>query len=190
MALLTGLLAVALSASATAFSGQQGSTAKMLEHYSTRAKQILLFARIQAGKDGAHEVRLQHLIEAIIIQDQGLAEITKLLGYAPTTLQVTGHTLELTEKPFFAAGLATVLLSELDSLYPHSSPVESSFDMPVSNEVARALQLAQQRAKDAGRQTIEPLDILAAALSNQNNKAAQVLIQAGVTEDNVIKASH
>ena len=185
--LISMTLMVALECSGKGQSADRESVA-MLRDYSQRAKQVLFIARVKTSKDGAHMVDLQHLLEAIVIEDQGAQELSKAFGFDPTAKKIQGHTFESTSTPFFAADIASELLTKIRSFYSYSPPTATSEDMPLSHELAHALTMAAELKQKTGVEKIEPLHLLAAALGEKSSNATNIFFDAGITQEAVLEA--
>ncbi|MBZ5689708.1 MAG: Clp protease N-terminal domain-containing protein [Acidobacteriia bacterium] len=187
MILITMTLMFALEGFGKGQSSDRGSLA-MLQDYSQRAKQVLFIARFKTSRDGAYMVDLQHLLEAIVIEDQGGQELSKMFGFDPTAKKIQGHTFESTSTPFFAADLASELLTKIRSFYSYSPPTSTSKDMPLSDELAHALTVAVELRQKTHTDKIEPLHLLAAALGEKSSKATSIFFDAGITQETVLQA--
>lgn len=187
MILITMTLMFALEGFGQGQSSDRGSLA-MVQDYSQRAKQVLFIARFKTSKDGASMVDLQHLLEAVVIEDQGGQELSKMFGVDPTAKKIQGQTLESTSTPFFAADVASELLAKIRSLYSYSAPTSTSKDMPLSHELAHALTVAVELKQKTRTEKIEPLHLLAAALGEKSNKVTSIFLDDGITQETVLEA--
>jgi ATP-dependent Clp protease ATP-binding subunit ClpC len=158
----------------------------MLEQYSQRAKQVVFIARFKAGKDGAHAIGLDHLLEGIIVEDQGREAMFKFLGDDPTTTQLPGYDMKSSPPPFLSPDVASLLLARLNQLSPHAKSVPESQDMPLSVDVVRMSQAALKLADKFHTDKVEPLHLLAAALQEHSSKAVRIFFEYGITEDRVV----
>lgn len=166
----------------------RGSLPHMLQYYSQRAKQILFIARFKAGKDGTNAVDLQHLLEAIVIEDQGGQELSKLFGFDPTAQQIQGHTFEFTSTPFFSSEIASQLLTKIRALSSHSQPVATSQDLPISEDLLHALSIALELKRKFQTERVEPLHLLAAGLEDKSSKPTRIFLDAGITREMALEA--
>jgi ATP-dependent Clp protease ATP-binding subunit ClpA len=90
--------------------------------------------------------------------------------------------------PFFPAELASQLLLKLEQVFTKSEAIPDSTDMPASPALNRTFDAAMALSKQLGHKQVEPLHLLAAALSEPSSKASEVLKEAGVTREGVIAA--
>lgn len=158
----------------------------MLEGYSQRAKMIVFIARFKAAKNGAHAIGLDHLLEGIIVEDQGREAILRFLGDDPAITQIPHYEMKSSAAPFLSSQEARGLLAKLDQLSRHDKSVAESSDMPLSADAVRALHKAVSRAHELGADKVEPLHVLVAILQERSSRAVQVFWESGVTEDNVV----
>ncbi len=161
----------------------------MFEDFSERARRIVFFSRKQAGQRGAASIGVEDLVHAMILEDQ--AEYAKL--FPEHALPATSAS-----RPFFTAEVAAEIRRGLEPLMPSSAePLPDSADMPLSDAVQRLLMAAKELGKElCGELTtarmqverVQPLHLLAAALSDDVSATAEVLRQAGVAKETVIAA--
>lgn len=133
-------------------------------------------------------VDLQHLLEAIVIEDQGAQELSKVFGFDPTEKKIQGHTFDSTSAPFFAADVASELLTKIRSVYSYSEPTPTSEDMALSHELAHALTIGAELKQKTNSEKIGPLHLLAAALGEKSSKATNIFFDAGITQELVLEA--
>lgn len=159
----------------------------MLEGYSQRAKMIVFTARFQAGKVGAHAIGLDHLLEGIIVEDQGIEAMLKFLGDDPAITQIPGYDMKSSPELFLSPKMASALLARLDQLVPHARSVPESQDIPLSADAVRALHKAVALAHEFGADKIKPLHLLAAILQEHSSKAVRVCSEYGITEEHILE---
>jgi len=152
----------------------------VFEQYSDRARAIVFVARYRSGKDGAAAMDTDHLIEAIIFEDQGkLADALDKENLLSPIFEPKPH--------FFSEQFASELLMKIQQMLPHQDPIPTSVDMPVSADLARTFEVAKTLMEDLNHRQVEPLHLLAAALSEQS-EAAKFLSAVGVTSEHVLTA--
>jgi hypothetical protein len=167
----------------------------MFEDFSERARRIIFFSRILAGRRGGPRIEAEHLIEALILEDQ--AEYPKMFleGSAPHTARMAlpAH------RPFFAAEVAAEIRRGLEPLmFSTAKALPTSLDMPVSDAALRVLRGAKELRQELRGEPatpspihvgdVEPLHLLAAALSDATFATAEVLKRVGLTKETVIAA--
>jgi ATP-dependent Clp protease ATP-binding subunit ClpC len=167
----------------------RGELPPMLEDYSQRAKRVLFFARLQAGKDGARAIDVDCLLQALIIEDQGGGEeLTRLLGASPLAGTIEGRSIQSRSKPFFSTEVARQLVSRIRELSSPSQPLPTAEDIPMSAEVAHALKVASDLRKEFQAERVGPLHLLAAALQERSKGADRVFPEYGITQERVLEA--
>jgi hypothetical protein len=163
---------------------EQGS--RVIRAYSDRAKQILFLARFKAGKDGAPELGIDQIFEAIVVEDQGAEAMYKFLCVDPTTTVLSGGNAKSASPPFFSPDVAAGILARFDQLSQHLEPVPHSRDMPISADGERALTVALSLARELHSDKVEPLHLLGAALRQQSSKSVRIFSEYGITEERVV----
>jgi hypothetical protein len=166
----------------------------MFDTFSDRARRIVFFSRILAGRQGASAIEVEHLVEALVLEDQ--AEYPKMFeeSNAPETsrMALPAH------RPFLTAEAATEIRRGLEPLMPSKAkPLPTSMDMPLSEAVQRVLLAAYELSEELRGpakpsriqvQHVEPLHLVAAVLSENTSATAGILNQAGVASEAVIAA--
>ena len=167
----------------------------MFESFSERGRRVVFFSRRLAGQRGASAIEAEHVIEALILEDQG--DYAKLLPErsAPgTAVQVMRP-----HRLFFTAETAATIQRGLEALMPaNAQRLPESVDMPVSETGQRVMLGAKELSEELRREPatplriqaghVEPLHMLAAALSDDTSAVAAVLRQAGITKEAVMTA--
>lgn len=156
----------------------------MFEDYSLRAQHVVMLTRLRAGQRGAVDVDIEDLIGAIIAEDQ--ADSPMSFGYRgkllPTAIPGPKHR-------FFSPDLSNHLLEKVEALCVRSQPVPDASDMPLSRGVKHTFEAASQLRKDLQQSEVGSLHLLAAALTQHENKAVQILGEAGITTEMVLEAA-
>jgi hypothetical protein len=83
----------------------------MFGDFSERARRIVFFSRILAGRGGAPGIEVEHLIEALILEDQ--AEYPKMFS-----LETTVAAAAVPHRAFFTAQVAAEIRRGLEPLMP------------------------------------------------------------------------
>jgi hypothetical protein len=166
----------------------------MFGEFSDRARRIVFFSRIIAGRRGGPGIEVEHLIEALILEDQ--AEYPRM--FSESGVPETPRMVLPAHRPFFTAEVAAEIRRELEPLMPSKSkPLPISVDMPLSDAAQRLLMAAKELSEDlhgpamASRiqvQHVEPLHLVAAALSENTSATAEVLKRSGIANETVIAA--
>ena len=175
----------------------------MFGDFSDRARRIVLFSRMLAGRRGATAIEVEHLIEALVVEDQG--DFLKAFRE-----DASGAVRPMPQyRAFLSAETAAEIQRRLEPLLPKANPLPDSVDMPVSEALkelfATATKLGEELRGEPARPSriqvghpvrpsriqvghVEPLYLLAAALSAETSATAEVLKQAGITKEAVIAA--
>ena len=90
--------------------------------------------------------------------------------------------------PFFTPDVASQILLKLEQASPQAEPIPNPTDMQMSPALSRTLDAALALSKELGHKQVDPLHLLAAALSDPSTQASEVLKEAGVTREAVIAA--
>jgi ATP-dependent Clp protease ATP-binding subunit ClpA len=166
----------------------------MFESFSERARRVVFYSRKVAGRRGASAIEAEHLIEALILEDQGDYEKLSPERSAGTAAQrMRPH------RPFFTAETAATIQRGLEALMPaNAQHLPDSADMPVSETGQRVMLGAKELSEELHHEPatpsriqvghVEPLHMLTVALSDDTSAVAEVLKQAGVTEEAVMAA--
>jgi hypothetical protein len=169
----------------------------MFETFSTRAKRVILLARLEAGNCGATQIDVNHFIIALLIEDQGTIDIG-IFGAPPNE---TGQVLVSSSKgptegccyptvwvpfvadhePFFEPSIASGLLSDIRSSFATGEPIPPSSDLPISDDLKKILNRATVLMGNLGHSEVTPLHLLATILERENGSHIQTLRNAGIT---------
>lgn len=176
----------------------------MFESFSERARRVVFFSRKLAGRRGASAIEAEHLIEALILEDQ--SDCAKLLpeSSAPGTAvhwirPGRPQRSDQPHRPFFTAETASKIQRGIEPLMAANGPhLPESVDMPVSEtgqrvmlgaiELSEELRHAQATPSRIRTGHVEPLHMLAVVLADDTSAVAEVLKQAGVTREVVMTA--
>jgi hypothetical protein len=167
----------------------------MFESFSERARRIVFFSRKVAGERGAAAIGVEDLTQALVLEDQ--ADYAK--AFAESAVRGAARMALPKHRPFFTAEIAVEIQRRLEPLMASKAePLPTSVDMPVSDALqvlfATAIQLGEELRGEPARPSriqvghVEPLHLLAAALSDETSATAEVLKRAGITKEAVIAA--
>ena len=165
----------------------------MFERYSEGARRVIFTALWSARRRGASYIETEDMLHALIRYDRGeFPTISAEVFFgAPANYEDSTES----RQPFFSGGVATNLLRELHedpdpvSASPRGEKLEATphSDMPVSDSLRKVLALVAQ-ARQSDTKTVEPLDLLAAIMDDQDTRMAQLLRQHGITPKKVAEA--
>lgn len=157
----------------------------MFETFSERGRHVIFATRVKAGERGGDALDIADLLVGLILEDQGMlatAVFPKLGGTTGALYRPSTHT------PFFSSTQAQELLASLEKLLPQSQPVPTTAEIPISPSLKRAIDSAKALQTSLQHSAVEPLHLLAAALAEESSPGAQLLRDAGVTEEKVLLA--
>jgi ATP-dependent Clp protease ATP-binding subunit ClpA len=157
---------------------------KLFEHYSERAQRVIFLTRRKAGQSGAAALDTGHLIEALVLEDQG--KLADALGVPPEAIGRLATSASEPNVQFFPPETASGILARLEQILPHGKAIPDSIDMPISSALGHVFDAAMTLRAELHHKQIEPLHLLAAAVSEQL-AAAKLLATFGVTRDHVIR---
>lgn len=142
---------------------------------------------MKAGRRGAPALDPDHLVEALVLEDQG--ELAKAVGISGNKfLLPVGDPGLKPIRPFFLGEVASEVLLKLERVFTKADAIPDQRDMPISPALSRTFDAAIALSKQLGHKHVEPLHLLAAILSEPSSKASEVLTEAGVTRKAVIAA--
>ena len=130
----------------------------MFERYSETARRAVFFARYEAGRWGSSEIETEHLLLGIFRIDSELA------------LRIL-HSQDKIE----------AIRNQIETHRPPKPAVQSSVDLPVSNECKRVLTYAKKASAEFKHDSIGPEHLLLGIVREENCFAATVLRQNGIT---------
>lgn len=156
----------------------------MFEVYSERANQVIFVARLKAGHRGADMLDVDDILVAFIIEDQMMEKRLLELLDRP---DIHGFPFKA-HRPFFSPDVASDLLRRIEELLSRSQSIAQSAEMPISPGVRRIFYGASDLLDRSQRSKVEPLHLLAAALTDKSSKGAPILQQAGITREKVLEA--
>jgi Clp amino terminal domain, pathogenicity island component len=166
----------------------------MFEDFSERARRIVFFSRKVAGERGAAAIGVEDLMQALVLEDQ--AEYAKV--FPKSAVPGAARMALPAHRPFFTAEIAAEIQRGLEPLLPNAAPVPDSADMPLSEALkelfATAIKLSEELSGEPAMPSriqvghVEPLHLLAAALSDDASVTAEVLQRAGLAKEAVMAA--
>lgn len=161
---------------------QNQERSAMTEGYSQRALSVLFIARVKAGERGAPAIDVEHLLTAIITEDQSDGRLPGTLTKRHSIVSAPPH------QKFFPTDVAAKLLDTINGPPAQSAKIPAHQDMGMSPEAAQGWKGAREIQKQFKAEEVEPLHILAALLEDQSNSAVQSVLQAGITRERVLQA--
>ena len=140
----------------------------MFESFSERARRVVFYSRRLAGRRGASAIEAEHLIEALILEDQG--DYARLLpeGRAGTAVQgMRPH------RPFFTAETAAKIQRGLEPLIPaNAQGLPESVDMPVSETGQRVILGAKELSEELRHEPTTPSRMIACPSGDPTSSSA------------------
>jgi ATP-dependent Clp protease ATP-binding subunit ClpA len=170
-----------------------GAVCGMFDDYSQRSIRVLFIARLQAARDGAQALGLNHILVGLIVEDQGERFSAPFVGIPLGSSHVTSaqSIAPLPHVPFYEADVAAVLLERLGAASARTdiacSPSPEA-DIPVAAEVEHVLREAHELKQRLHDSSVEPLHLLAAALIEESSAQVQLLQDVGISPDRVLEA--
>ncbi len=148
----------------------------MFDQFSERARIVILLARLSAGHRGAAAIDYEHLVDAILREDD-----QKRL---PPPFNDPNISHWKKRRAFFTDETASEVLSELESVPASGIAIADSADMPLSVGLGTTLVEVVTLAAESKHKMVEPLHLLAAVLA-KDLPVAEQLRRHGVTLDAV-----
>ena len=158
----------------------------MFETFSERARRIVFAARLKAGERGGAAIETADLLVGLILEDQATVDAAASLKLGHETFNFAHRSSPHT--PFFSSTQAQELLASLEKTLPRSDPIATTVEIPTSLSFQHAIQSAKDLQARLHHSNVEPLHLLAAALTEQSSPGVQLLRDAGVTEEKVLRA--
>ena len=162
----------------------------MFEDYSQRSIKVIFIARLRAGKRGAGALELDDLLSALIVEDQG-GELAEPFVGIPLSNEYATSVESVVSSPharFFPADVAVELLSNLDKLRALAKAVPPATDIRVSDQLRLTLDKARDIKEGVHKEHVEPLHLLAAALSDESIQVTPLFRSRGITPEKVLDA--
>lgn len=154
--------------------------------YSNRTIAVHFLARRQAMVRGSATIEIEDLIAAIVVEDQGglLEELSKAVGVG---IDVTNW--PLPHRPFLPRDVAKDLRVRLEALCRRTVPLPQGTATALSGSVKYLLEVADLLRETLRQSKLEPIHLLAATVWVESSPAAQMLRDAGITRDSVLRAA-
>lgn len=157
----------------------------MLDVFSMRARQIVFAARFKAGARGASLIEVEDFLVGLVLEDQGT------LGQTVFSRLQDGRGTLLNKSPshipFFPEKVAKDLVTRIDQLLPQITPVGLSIEIPLSSALVRVFASAEAFQAQFHRGQIEPLQLLAAILTEESSHCAKLLHDFGITSEKIME---
>lgn len=155
--------------------------------YSVRARNVNYLARLKARMRGSGSIEVEDLLVALLIEDQGgfldaLSETPGGIGIDITHIDLRPHS------PALAASMANDLIAQVEALCNRSEPLPPDAAIQMSKAVKRIFAVADLPRDALQQREVEPLHLLAVILEERSDEAVQIVLEAGITPENVLKA--
>ncbi len=163
----------------------QNGLALMFDRFSMPARRVILWARAEAGNEGATSIEPKHLLLGFLIEDQGESE-SKILGGAAKATDKSRDK----GQPFFAGADVTRLRSTLAEKEKVALPHSNNTGMELSEQTQSILATALQKADTSNVQTAH---LLSAFVNSDVSEMNQLLGSSSIQWDQVdeiIRGSH
>jgi ATP-dependent Clp protease ATP-binding subunit ClpA len=158
----------------------------MFDVFTEGARQIIFFARFEAGRLKCDDIDVRHLLLGFIAQDQGATDLylrTFLSGAGePTEGDVIWPSTEQAKESFLDPTAAAKLQSMFSSFGPRSDPQPMHGDMPLTEAAKNVLSDAFEHANGS---EVTPLHLLWGMLGNYDAALTHTLTENGVTRERV-----
>lgn len=156
----------------------------MFDEFSTRARHVIFTTRLKAGRRGAVALDTNHLIEAIVLEDQD--KLADALGVPPDQLGRRATSESRPTVRFFSAEVATRILERLQTEFPPGTAIPDAVDMPTSDALRRTFDDALKLRMELQHNEVEPSHLLAATLSQDSCQGCAVLRESGIKREDVL----
>jgi ATP-dependent Clp protease ATP-binding subunit ClpA len=135
----------------------------MFEYFSERARQVIFLSQKNAGQRGVSAMGVEDLIEALVQLDQDR------------------------RVSFFSKNAAAKVLRMLAPLFQSGEPLPETAEIAVSPALQDVLTTAMGLRTELQHESVQPLHLLAAVLSEESD-VAEAVKRAGVTREAVLAA--
>ncbi len=154
--------------------------------YSERTIAVYFLARRQAMVRGSATVEIEDLILGIVVEDQGglLEELSKPLG-----VKIDLAHMRLPHRPYLPRDVANDLRVRLEALCRRSAPLPPGTETALSGSAKYLFEVADLLRETLRQSKLEPIHLLAAAVWVESSSAVQMLRDAGITRDSVVRAA-
>jgi ATP-dependent Clp protease ATP-binding subunit ClpA len=153
--------------------------------YSKRALAVNFLARVKARLRGATAIETEDLLIALLVEDQErfMETLASVPGVGIDRAYVPGP-----HQAFLPLGLSGDLIAQIEALCSHSEALPPTTDIPMSEGMRRSFAIATLLRGALQQPAIEPVHLLAAVAGAEQSRAAQVLREAGITGERVLRA--
>lgn len=134
----------------------------MFERYTEKARQAVFFARYEASQFGSQFIESEHLLLGLLRKDQ-----------------------ELTARLVGPAGKVEAIRKRIETERPAGKSISTSVDLPLSHELKRAMTLGAEESSKMNHAQIDAVHLLLGIMREEKCFAAQLLRDAGLTEERV-----
>ena len=107
-------------------------SASVFEQYSKRSRRVIFGARVKAGEYGAPAIDLDHLVEALVLEDEGKLADARAHDIR-NQLRRPGRF--STPSPFFSSESASQILLKIHQERRGGGPVPDSVDLPTTQKL-------------------------------------------------------
>lgn len=153
---------------------------------SQRALDVLFLARVKATTRGSKEVEVEDALASLLIEDQGDLERVVFESPAVGIARDGPPVPRPSHQAFLPPDLARRLLARVEALSARSKPLATH--LRFSADVKRCVAVAEGMRSQLGQSTIEPLHLLAAILTLRPTPSAEILREAGIDRERILKA--
>ena len=127
----------------------------MFERYTEQARRVIFFSRYEASTFGSESIETEHILLGLLREDQLLRNRLQHQGREQIRKSVDAHT-------------------------PARGRISTSVDLPISDEVKRALAYANQESLALHHRFIEPGHLILGLLRLEKCYAADLLLEHGI----------
>jgi hypothetical protein len=119
------------------------------------------------------------------MEDQGM--MGRLLSIVPEEHEPNRILAASPHIPFFPAETVGQLLTKIENLLPQSEPIAQTVDVPLSPELQRVFEGAEDLRNMFHHEQIKPLHLLAAVLTDESSQYAKLLQGVAIKKEEVLK---
>jgi ATP-dependent Clp protease ATP-binding subunit ClpC len=136
----------------------------MFERYTEKARRVIFFARYEASQFGSPYIETEHLLLGILREDKSL---TNRFLHSHSSVESIRH--------------------QIEAHTPVREKIETSVDLPLTNEGKRVLAYAAEEAERLGHKHIGTEHLLLGLLREEKCFAAEILNERGVKLNKIRK---
>lgn len=134
----------------------------MFERYTEKARRVIFFARYEASQFGSPHIETEHLLLGILREDKSL---TNRFLLSHSSIETIRH--------------------QIEARTPVREKIETSVDLPLTNEGKRVLAYAAEEAERLGHKHIGTEHLLLGLLREEKCFATEILKERGVKLEQV-----